>query len=192
MTIWQQVSDDEVRNLQQRADRDGGTLALDDALSALRAEMTDELVDETRAFWSSRGVTVRVEVEPEVDPTADIPETALVQRTVAVPAAGRDGETFDDDAATGTARAGARASRRKRSQDTSIRSRMAGFGLCTRAIRTERWTTAARSVASTAARARIAAPVADVSRSATTRTSRSSTSALIWHQAGDWAPPSAR
>ena len=95
MTIWQQVSDDEVRNLQQRADRDGGTLALDDALSALRAEMTDELVDETRAFWSSRGVTVRVEVEPEVDPTADIPETALAQPGAAVPAADADGDSIE-------------------------------------------------------------------------------------------------
>ncbi len=77
MSIWQTVPDNEILGLQARADEHGGVLQLDDALSALREEMTDEVVDETKAFWAARGVTLRVEVEPEVDPTAGLPDAVL-------------------------------------------------------------------------------------------------------------------
>ena len=74
MSIWQSVPDNEIQALQQRADAHGGVLQLDDALSALRMEMTDEVVDETREFWSGRKVMVRFDVEPELDPAADLHE----------------------------------------------------------------------------------------------------------------------
>ncbi len=77
MSIWQTVPDNEILGLQARAEEHGGVLLLDDALSALREEMTDEVVDETKAFWAARGVTLRVEVEPEVDPTAGLPDAVL-------------------------------------------------------------------------------------------------------------------
>jgi RNA polymerase primary sigma factor len=77
VSIWQTVPDNEILGLQARADEHGGVLQLDDALSALREEMTEEVVDETKAFWASRGVTLRVEVEPEVDPTAGLPDAVL-------------------------------------------------------------------------------------------------------------------
>jgi RNA polymerase primary sigma factor len=84
VSIWQQVPDSEVRSLQERAEQHGGVLSLDDALSALREEMTDQVVDETKAFWCGRGVTVKVDVEPEVDPTVDIPEAVLRDEVAAV------------------------------------------------------------------------------------------------------------
>ena len=34
-------------------------------------------MDDTRAFWKARGVTLRVDVEPEVDPAADLPDAVL-------------------------------------------------------------------------------------------------------------------
>jgi RNA polymerase primary sigma factor len=74
LSIWLEVPESEVKDLHARAEQHGGVLSLDDALSALRAEMTAELVDETKAFWSTRGVTVEVHVEPEADPTVDIPD----------------------------------------------------------------------------------------------------------------------
>ncbi len=77
MSIWQTVPDNEILGLQARAEEHGGVLQLDDALSALREEMTDEVVDETKAFWAARGVTLRVEVEPEVDPTVGLPDAVL-------------------------------------------------------------------------------------------------------------------
>ena len=113
MTIWQQVSEDEVRNLQQRADQHGGTLSLDDALSALRVEMTDELVDQTKEFWAKRGVTVKVEVEPEVDPTRGIPESALTQSDTRRASARTDGDDEDEDRGSILARRALRASRRR-------------------------------------------------------------------------------
>jgi RNA polymerase primary sigma factor len=73
-SIWQTVPEAEIAGLQDRADAQGGELSLDDALSALQREMTDEVVDDTREFWAGRGVTVRVDVEPELDPAADLPE----------------------------------------------------------------------------------------------------------------------
>src|SRR5690606_19931962 len=112
VTIWQQVSEDEVRNLQQRADQHGGTLSLDDALSALRVEMTDELVDQTKEFWAKRGVTVKVEVEPEVDPTRGIPESALTQSDTRRASARTDGDDEDEDRGSILARRALRASRR--------------------------------------------------------------------------------
>ena len=77
MSIWQSVPENEIAGLQARADERGGELLLDDALSALREEMTDQVMDDTRAFWQARGVTLRVEVEPEEDPAADLPDAVL-------------------------------------------------------------------------------------------------------------------
>jgi len=70
VSIWKMVPDNEVTALQARADRHGGELSLDDALSALRREMTDEVVDATREFWSARDVTVRIDVDPDEDLSA--------------------------------------------------------------------------------------------------------------------------
>jgi len=81
VSIWLTVPEGEVLNLQSRADSHAGVLHLDDALSALRAEMTDEVMDQTRAFWQARGVTLRVDVDPEVDPAADLPDEVLVAET---------------------------------------------------------------------------------------------------------------
>jgi RNA polymerase primary sigma factor len=67
VSIWEGVPDNELTALQARADRHAGALGLDDALSALRVEMTDEVVDETRDFWARRGVTLRLEVDPDDD-----------------------------------------------------------------------------------------------------------------------------
>jgi RNA polymerase primary sigma factor len=82
VSIWQEVPESEVQLLKGRAEEHGGVLSLDDALSALRTEMTAELVDETKAFWVELGVTVHVEVEPEVDPAKDIPDSVLVAPAV--------------------------------------------------------------------------------------------------------------
>jgi RNA polymerase primary sigma factor len=57
--------------LAAQAATDCGALSLDDALSTLGLEMTDEVVDQTVAFWAERGVTVQVEVDQEVEPTID-------------------------------------------------------------------------------------------------------------------------
>ncbi len=77
MSIWQAVPGEEISDLTARAERNGGALSLDDALSALKAEMTDEVMDQTRAFWAERGVTLQVDVEPEGDLTADLPDDVL-------------------------------------------------------------------------------------------------------------------
>ena len=45
VSIWLNVPENEVRSLHARAEQHGGILSLDDALSALRAEMTDEIVN---------------------------------------------------------------------------------------------------------------------------------------------------
>ncbi len=71
MSIWQSVTDADIEMLVERAANDRGMLSLDDALSALGLEMTDEVVDQTVAFWAERGVTVQVEVDQEVEPTID-------------------------------------------------------------------------------------------------------------------------
>ncbi|MEZ5237479.1 MAG: sigma-70 factor domain-containing protein [Microthrixaceae bacterium] len=73
MSSWDQVPDNEIQSLQSRADSASGVIMLDDALSALGVEMTDEVVDETREFWGRRGVKVDVAVEVEGDqmPAAD-------------------------------------------------------------------------------------------------------------------------
>ena len=65
--------------LQSTAESDGGVLSLDDALSALRMEMTDDVVDQTRAFWSERNVNVEFDVDPEVDPEAVLAAASLEQ-----------------------------------------------------------------------------------------------------------------
>jgi RNA polymerase primary sigma factor len=67
VTIWDGVPESELTALQARADQNGGQLGLDDALSALRVEMTDEVVDGTREFWAARGVTLRLDVDPDED-----------------------------------------------------------------------------------------------------------------------------
>ncbi len=77
MSIWQAVPENEIAGLQARAEQHGGVLQLDDALSALREEMTDEVMDQTRTFWEARGVTLRVDVDPEEDPAADLPDAVL-------------------------------------------------------------------------------------------------------------------
>jgi RNA polymerase primary sigma factor len=71
VSIWQSVTDADIEMLVERAANDRGMLSLDDALSALGLEMTDEVVDQTVAFWAERGVTVQVEVDQEVEPTID-------------------------------------------------------------------------------------------------------------------------
>ncbi len=71
MSIWQSVKDADIEMLAARAATDCGALSLDDALSTLGLEMTDEVVDQTVAFWAERGVTVQVEVDQEVEPTID-------------------------------------------------------------------------------------------------------------------------
>ena len=77
MTVWQEVPESELRNLKARADEHGGVLLLDDALSALRMEMTSEVVDETRSFWEQRGIKLQIDVVPEADPIEGLPEDVL-------------------------------------------------------------------------------------------------------------------
>jgi RNA polymerase primary sigma factor len=72
VSIWLTVPDEEIQALQRRADGQGGELLLDDALSALRRAMTDEVVAETTEFWQGRGVAVKHEVDPEEDPIAGL------------------------------------------------------------------------------------------------------------------------
>ncbi|MEX0768846.1 MAG: RNA polymerase sigma factor RpoD [Microthrixaceae bacterium] len=72
MSIWLVVPQEEVASLQTRARSQGNILHLDDALSALQVEMTDEVMDETTSFWAERGVKLRVDVDPEVDPLQDL------------------------------------------------------------------------------------------------------------------------
>ena len=74
MTIWQTVPVNEIDGLQARADGNGGELQIDDALSVLREEMTDQVMADTRSFWEERGVSIRVDVDPEEDPAADLLE----------------------------------------------------------------------------------------------------------------------
>jgi RNA polymerase primary sigma factor len=71
VSIWQSVKDADIEMLAAQAATDCGALSLDDALSTLGLEMTDEVVDQTVAFWAERGVTVQVEVDQEVEPTID-------------------------------------------------------------------------------------------------------------------------
>ncbi len=79
MSIWEQVPAEEIRQLQERADRSDGVVLLDDALSVLRLEMTDQVVDDTRSFWGARGVRIDADVVPELDPVADLDELAATE-----------------------------------------------------------------------------------------------------------------
>jgi len=72
VSSWDGVSSEEVQQLEQRAIHAGNVLHLDDALSVLRLEMTDQLVAETRSFWDARGIQVEADVVPDLDPAADI------------------------------------------------------------------------------------------------------------------------
>ena len=72
------MPEEEVLTLQTRAQAQDNVLHLDDALSALQVEMTDEVMDETTAFWTARGVTLRVDIEAEVDPVQDLPAEELL------------------------------------------------------------------------------------------------------------------
>ena len=78
VSIWLVVPEEEVLTLQTRAQAQDNVLHLDDALSALQVEMTDEVMDETTAFWTARGVTLRVDIEAEVDPLQDLPAEELL------------------------------------------------------------------------------------------------------------------
>lgn len=78
MSIWLVVPEEEVLSLQTRAQNQGNVLHLDDALSALQVEMTDEVMDETTAFWIERGITLRVAVDAEADPLQDLPIEELL------------------------------------------------------------------------------------------------------------------
>jgi len=89
VSIWLVVPEEEVLNLQTRAQAQDNVLHLDDALSALQVEMTDEVMDETTAFWAARGVTLRVDVDDEVDPAADLPAEELTADTKRVTAGSR-------------------------------------------------------------------------------------------------------
>jgi RNA polymerase primary sigma factor len=71
VSIWDAVPEGEIEVLQARADAAGSELSLDDALSALAMEMTDEVVDATRDFWITRGVTVRTDVDLDDPPAVD-------------------------------------------------------------------------------------------------------------------------
>lgn len=77
MSAWQSIPSTEIERLEKHARDSGGELSLDDALSALRAEMTAELVDDTRQFWADRGISINVDVEPEDDPGSDLEERQL-------------------------------------------------------------------------------------------------------------------
>ncbi len=72
MSIWEQMPPAEIQVLQQRADANGSVLMLDDALSALQMEMTDQVLDDTRSFWTTRGVRIDADVEVDPDPEAEI------------------------------------------------------------------------------------------------------------------------
>jgi RNA polymerase primary sigma factor len=64
LPVWDDVSEADIEALAARAEANSGTLSLDDALSTLRREMTDEVLDETREFWARRNVSVETEVDP--------------------------------------------------------------------------------------------------------------------------------
>ena len=87
LSIWEQVPTEEIDDLQRRADASGAVLPLDDALSALRMEMTDQVLDDTRTFWDGRGVRIDAEVVPDdidllpADDPADDPEHRVVDRS---------------------------------------------------------------------------------------------------------------
>ncbi|MEI2639776.1 MAG: RNA polymerase sigma factor RpoD [Microthrixaceae bacterium] len=72
MTIWETVPDDEIAQLQAVADERSGVLPLDDALSYLRLEMTDQVIEATRIFWKERGVELQIEVVDELDTTGEL------------------------------------------------------------------------------------------------------------------------
>jgi RNA polymerase primary sigma factor len=67
--IWQSVVDADIEMLAARAEQSDGVLLLDDALSVLQLEMTEEVVDQTVRFWSERRVEVRIDVVEEAQPT---------------------------------------------------------------------------------------------------------------------------
>ncbi|WP_304512028.1 RNA polymerase sigma factor RpoD [Dermatobacter hominis] len=72
LSIWEQVPPAEIDELQQRAEGADKVLPLDDALSVLRLEMTDQVVDETKDFWAARGIRIEADVVPEIDPASDL------------------------------------------------------------------------------------------------------------------------
>ena len=72
LSIWEQVPPAEIHELQERAEGADKVLPLDDALSVLRLEMTDQVVDETKDFWAARGIRIEADVVPEIDPASDL------------------------------------------------------------------------------------------------------------------------
>ena len=116
MSIWQDMPESDIGELAARAEANGGVLQLDDALSVLRLEMTDDVVDQTRTFWSKRNVTVQVEVDAEADLTADL--------TADLVGASDTGVVSDDDADaqdTGESRRRSRLARRRAAGSKSSR-----------------------------------------------------------------------
>jgi RNA polymerase primary sigma factor len=113
VSIWLDVPENEIEQLQARADQHGGVLQIDDALSALRAEMTDQVMDDTRAFWEGRGVQLRVELEPELDPGADLPAAVIDEAVDQLGAGAGDDDEGDSPAEALVRRRGVRTSRRK-------------------------------------------------------------------------------
>jgi RNA polymerase primary sigma factor len=70
VSIWSGIDAAEVEALQRRAHDNGDSLSIDDALSVLKVEMTEEVVGATMMFWSERGINVRADVEVDLDPAA--------------------------------------------------------------------------------------------------------------------------
>ena len=119
MSIWQDMPESEIGELAARAEANGGVLQLDDALSVLRLEMTDDVVDQTRTFWSKRNVTVQVEVDAETDLTADL-TAGLVVATEAAVVAADDPDDPDDDE-SGASKRRSRVARRRAGGSKSTR-----------------------------------------------------------------------
>jgi len=74
VSIWEQVPSAELKELLLAAERSGHVLHLDDALSVLKVEMTDQVVEDTRRYWDAHGVRIETDVEPETDLVAGLEE----------------------------------------------------------------------------------------------------------------------
>lgn len=105
MTIWQKVPDNELAQLQAVADANSGVLSIDDALSFLRLEMTDQVVEETKSFWSARGVEVQMEVVDELDLEGDLAQDEDKAEESAPDADSDDSDDSDDKLSSAERRA---------------------------------------------------------------------------------------
>jgi len=119
------MPESEIGELAARAEANGGVLQLDDALSVLRLEMTDDVVDQTRSFWSRRNVTVQVEVDAEADLTADLSADLDAAPVADVGAADDDPDAEESGASKRRSRlarrraGGSKSTRRESEADTS-------------------------------------------------------------------------